>query len=90
MSRDRATDRAAGAGDQRMADAMQQERSRPLNFIRRRIPDRHEAEDIAQDVFYELLLAYRLMKPEERDRFRTGVARHCRTDVDGSATKPEP
>ncbi|MEO8737464.1 MAG: RNA polymerase sigma factor [Edaphobacter sp.] len=36
------------------------------NFIRKRVSDRGEAEDILQDVFYELIEAYRLMKPIEQ------------------------
>jgi len=35
------------------------------NFIRRRVPDPGDVEDILQDVFYELIEAYRLMKPVE-------------------------
>jgi hypothetical protein len=38
------------------------ERRRLLAFIRRRIPDEIDAEDLLQDVFYELVEAYRLMK----------------------------
>ena len=36
------------------------------NFIRRRVDDEADAEDIFQDVFYELVEAYRLMKPIEQ------------------------
>ena len=36
------------------------------NFIRRRVADPGDAEDILQDVFYELLEAYRMMKPVEQ------------------------
>ena len=39
------------------------ERRRLLAFIRRRIPDEIDAEDLLQDVFCELVEAYRLMKP---------------------------
>jgi RNA polymerase sigma factor (sigma-70 family) len=36
------------------------ERSRLVNFIRQRVRDRTDAEDILQDVFYEFVEAYRL------------------------------
>jgi DNA-directed RNA polymerase specialized sigma24 family protein len=51
--------------DQRLAEAIDRERGRLRNFIRRRVADEAEAEDILQDVFYELIEAYRLMKPIE-------------------------
>ena len=49
--------------DQRISHVVDQERSRLLNFIRRRVPDPRDAEDIVQDVFYELLEANRLLMP---------------------------
>jgi RNA polymerase sigma factor (sigma-70 family) len=49
--------------DQRLAWAFESERRRLLAFIRRRIPDEIDAEDLLQDVFYELVEAYRMMKP---------------------------
>jgi RNA polymerase sigma factor (sigma-70 family) len=49
--------------DQRISEAVQREQSRLRNFIRRRVPDPGDAEDVLQDVFYELVEAYRLMKP---------------------------
>jgi RNA polymerase sigma factor (sigma-70 family) len=49
--------------DQGIADVVQRERSRLLNFIRRRVPDARDAEDILQDVFYELVEANRLLMP---------------------------
>ena len=52
--------------DERIAEAIRQEQPRLRNFIRRRIPDDDEAEDVLQDVFYELVEAYRLMKPVEQ------------------------
>jgi RNA polymerase sigma factor (sigma-70 family) len=52
--------------DQRLSKAIEGERGRLRNFIRRRVPDEAEAEDILQDVFYELIEAYRLMKPIEQ------------------------
>ena len=51
--------------DQRMSDVVRQEQSRLRNFIRRRVPDPRDAEDILQDVFYELVEANRLLMPIE-------------------------
>lgn len=44
---------------------IQRERSRLLNFIRRRVPDRMDAEDILQDVLYSFIEAFRLPNPVE-------------------------
>src|ERR1039458_1681545 len=52
--------------DRKLSEAVDREQGRLLNFIRRRVPDEAEAEDILQDVFYELVEAYRLMKPIEQ------------------------
>lgn len=49
--------------DQRISEVVKQERSRLRNFIRRRVPDSRDAEDILQDVFYELVEANRLLMP---------------------------
>jgi RNA polymerase sigma factor (sigma-70 family) len=49
--------------DQRISEVVQREQSRLLNFIRRRVPDPSDAEDILQDVFYELVEANRLLMP---------------------------
>ena len=51
--------------DQRISEVVERERSRLRRFIRRRVPDPHEAEDILQDVFYELVEANRLLMPIE-------------------------
>src|SRR5215475_7875446 len=51
--------------DQRIADVVEREQSRLRNFIRRRVPDPRDAEDILQDVFYELAEANRLLMPIE-------------------------
>jgi RNA polymerase sigma factor (sigma-70 family) len=51
--------------DQRIADVVKREGSRLRNFIRRRVPDPRDAEDILQDVFYELVEANRLLMPIE-------------------------
>jgi RNA polymerase sigma factor (sigma-70 family) len=52
--------------DQQISEAISRDESRLRNFIRRRVPDRSDAEDILQDVFYELVEAYRMMKPIEQ------------------------
>ena len=49
--------------DQRISDVVGREQSRLRNFIRRRVPDPRDAEDILQDVFYELVEANRLLMP---------------------------
>jgi RNA polymerase sigma factor (sigma-70 family) len=49
--------------DQRISDVVKRERSRLRNFIRKRVPDPRDAEDILQDVFYELVEANRLLMP---------------------------
>jgi RNA polymerase sigma factor (sigma-70 family) len=49
--------------DQRISEVVKREQSRLLNFIRRRVPDARDAEDILQDVFYELVEANRLLMP---------------------------
>ncbi|HTM90256.1 MAG TPA: sigma-70 family RNA polymerase sigma factor [Terriglobales bacterium] len=52
--------------DRRISAAVQKERVRLRSFIRRRVADEADAEDILQDVFYEFVQAYRLMKPIEQ------------------------
>lgn len=52
--------------DRRIAETVSHERARLVNFIRRRVPDASEAEDILQDVFYEFVAAYRLPEPIEQ------------------------
>ena len=51
--------------DQLISQAMERDEPRLRNFIRKHVADTSEAEDILQDVFYELLETYRLMKPVE-------------------------
>src|SRR6185312_15621415 len=68
--------------DQRISEVVEQEQSRLRNFIRRRVPDPRDAEDILQDVFYELVEANRLLMPIEHVTgwlFR--VARNRITDL---------
>jgi RNA polymerase sigma factor (sigma-70 family) len=68
--------------DQRISKVVQRERLRLRNFIRRHVPDPRDAEDILQDVFYELVEANRLLMPIEHVTgwlFR--VARNRITDL---------
>src|SRR5512135_2763033 len=51
--------------DQRISEVVKREQSRLRNFIRRRVPDPRDAEDILQDVFYKLVEANRLLMPIE-------------------------
>ena len=53
-------ERMALEQDQRISDVVKRERARLRNFIRRRVPDPRDAEDILQEVFYELVEANRL------------------------------
>jgi RNA polymerase sigma factor (sigma-70 family) len=52
--------------NRRIVDVIQRERRRLFQFIRKRVDDEGDAEDILQDVFYQLIEAYRLMKPIEQ------------------------
>jgi RNA polymerase sigma factor (sigma-70 family) len=49
--------------NRRITDVVEREQSRLRNFIRRRVPDPRDAEDILQDVFSELVEANRLLMP---------------------------
>jgi len=52
--------------DQRISETVEREQARLRSFIRRRVADQRDAEDILQEVFYEFVEAYRLMKPIEQ------------------------
>ncbi len=76
--------------DQRISEAFEREQPRLWNFIRKRVADQGDAEDILQDVFYELVEAYRLMKPVEQvGAWLFQVARNRITDL-FRKKKPEP
>ena len=49
--------------DQRISEVVKREQSRLRNFMRRRVPDPADVEDIVQEVFYELVEANRLLMP---------------------------
>jgi RNA polymerase sigma factor (sigma-70 family) len=77
-----ALERMAIEQDQRISEVVKREQSRLRNFIRRRVPDPLDAEDILQDVFYRLVEANRLLMPIEHVTgwlFR--VARNRITDL---------
>jgi RNA polymerase sigma factor (sigma-70 family) len=68
--------------DQRISEVVKREQFRLRNFIRRRVPDPRDVEDILQDVFFELVEADRLLMPIEHVTgwlFR--VARNRITDL---------
>jgi RNA polymerase sigma factor (sigma-70 family) len=75
-------ERMALEEDQRLAEVVEREQSRLKQFIRRRVPDPLDAEDVLQDVFYALVEANRLLMPIEHVTgwlFR--VARNRITDL---------
>ena len=78
----RALERMSLEQDQRISEVVKREQSRLRNFIRRRVPDPLDTEDILQDVFYRLVEANRLLMPIEHVTgwlFR--VARNRITDL---------
>ncbi|HZZ16639.1 MAG TPA: RNA polymerase sigma factor [Candidatus Sulfotelmatobacter sp.] len=51
--------------DRQISETVEQQRSRLRSFISHRVADPSDVEDILQEVFFELVEAYRLMKPVE-------------------------
>ena len=75
-------ERMAFEQDQRISKVVKREQSRLRNFIRRRVPDPRDAEDILQDVFYKLVEANRLLMPIEHvTGWLFQVARNRITDL---------
>jgi RNA polymerase sigma factor (sigma-70 family) len=88
--------------NRRIAETIERERGRLRNFIRKRVLDESDVEDILQEVFYELVQAYRLMQPLERvgawlfrvarnriiDRFRR-QQEAARASLPGDVEEPE-
>jgi RNA polymerase sigma factor (sigma-70 family) len=81
--------------DQSISEAVSRDQSRLRSFIRKRVADPGDAEDILQEVFYELVEAYRMMKPiEQVTAWLFRVARNRITDRfrrksrEGSRTEP--
>lgn len=76
--------------DRQISGIVAKERSRLRNFIRRRVPDPADTEDIVQEVFYELVEANRLLMPIEHvTAWLFRVARNRITDL-FRKKKPEP
>lgn len=75
-------ERMAFKRNQRISEVVRREQSRLRNFIRRRVPDPRDAEDVLQDVFYELVEANRLLMPiEHATGWLFRVARNRITDL---------
>ena len=76
--------------DRRISEIVDHERPRLRNFIRRRVPDPADAEDVLQEVFYELVEANRLLMPIDHVAgWLFQVARNRITDL-FRKKKPEP
>src|ERR1044071_2809701 len=68
--------------DQEIIDVVGREQSRLRDFIRRRVPDARDAEDVLQDVFYKLVEANRLLMPiDHMTGWLFRVARNRITDL---------
>jgi RNA polymerase sigma factor (sigma-70 family) len=68
--------------DRRINEAVKQDRARLWKFIRKRVRDEGEAEEILQEVLFELVEAYRLTKPiEQVSAWLFRVARNRITDL---------
>jgi len=75
-------DRAAAEGDKRTAELVEREQSRLRNFIRRRVADPNDVEDILQEVFSELAEANRRLMPIDNiSGWLFRVARNRITDL---------
>ena len=76
------SDLTAVQQNQRIAEALARDQERLRRFIRRRVSDAADAEDILQDVFFELVEAERLMKPiKQVSAWLFRVARNRITDL---------
>jgi RNA polymerase sigma factor (sigma-70 family) len=68
--------------DRFIAEAVERDEPKLRSFIRSRVLDTGDAEDVLQDVFYELIQAYRMMKPAEQvTAWLYRVARNRITDL---------
>jgi RNA polymerase sigma factor (sigma-70 family) len=77
--------------DQQISEAIEREKPRLRNFIRKRVADQSDAEDILQEVFYELVEAYRMLKPVEQvTAWLFRVARNRITDLFRSKKREAP
>jgi RNA polymerase sigma factor (sigma-70 family) len=89
--------------NRRIAETVEREQGRLRKFIRKRVLDESDVEDILQEVFYELVQTYRLMKPLEQvgawlfrvarnriiDRFRGRRPEAARPDFHGEVEQAE-
>src|SRR6478735_4493739 len=66
MERVLSADKVTIDQNRRISETIAREQARLRQFIRKHVPDEGDAEDIFQEVFYELIAAYRLMKPVEQ------------------------
>src|SRR3978361_921779 len=77
-----ATELTIDQQDQFIADTVARHTPRLRSFIRSRVLSIDDTEDILQDVFYELISAYRFLKPaEEITAWLYRVARNRITDI---------
>jgi RNA polymerase sigma factor (sigma-70 family) len=68
--------------DRFIAEALERDEPRLRSFIRKRVLNASDAEDVLQDVFYELISAYRMLKPVEQvSAWLYRVARNRITDL---------
>ncbi|HEY8670847.1 MAG TPA: sigma-70 family RNA polymerase sigma factor [Terriglobales bacterium] len=68
--------------DRQISDVIAEKRSRLRNFIRKRVPNEADVEDLLQDVYYELVEAHRLLMPiEHMTGWLFRVARNRITDL---------
>lgn len=68
--------------DRQISEVVEEQRTRLRNFIRRRVPDPRDVEDILQEVFYELVEANRLLMPIDHvSGWLFRVARNRITDL---------
>jgi RNA polymerase sigma factor (sigma-70 family) len=68
--------------DRWIAETFARDEPKLRSFIRKRVLDTRDAEDVLQDVFYELIQAYRMMKPaEQMTAWLYRVARNRITDL---------
>jgi len=68
--------------DRFIAEAVERDEGKLRRFIRSRVLDTDDAEDVLQDVFYELIQAYRMLKPAEQvTAWLFRVARNRITDL---------
>jgi RNA polymerase sigma factor (sigma-70 family) len=85
--------------DLKISGIVAEERSRLSNFIRRRVPDPADVEDIVQEVFYELVEANRMLMPIDhvtgwlfrvaRNRITDLFRKRQRREATFSETEPE-